>query len=404
MSKKVHVTLLGFTVPDGMMRIIIERDEILQLQTHKFAWSLARAMRLAGANVQLISALPVSRFMQQTIFRGERFLENGFPGHTLGFINLAALKHITRGISCALVARREIRRHRTEIIVVHGVHSPFLWFAAVMRKRNRKFVVVLTDPPGVVLPSDGLVTRLLKRMDVWLIKAALKRADGVIGLTQGLIQDFAPSGRSLVLPGFLDYYLEDLSDDMPIRSGSDLFHVAYAGGLSVAYGVDRLIDAVTGITSIPIQLHLYGKGELVSRIEALTISDRRIRYGGSMSPGELAKHLRTADLLVNPRPSDQDFVRYSFPSKLIEYMALGVPVLSTRLPGIPDEYLECMMIADVETDAGLRNAILEFAAMPAATRTRMAREARLFIIKAASEATQSRKIASYFHSLMQVGS
>jgi len=31
-------------------------------------------------------------------------------------------------------------------------------------------------------------------------------------------------------------------------------------------------------------------------------------------------------------------VRYSFPSKLIEYMASATPVLTTRLPGIPPEY------------------------------------------------------------------
>ena len=245
------------------------------------------------------------------------------------------------------------------------------------------------------------MARLLKRMDAWSIRSALKRVDGVIGLTQPLIQDFAPFGRGLLLPGFLDRELEKPAAELVSQGRRDAIHVAYAGGLSVSYGVDRLIAAVKGITTVPVQLTLYGKGELAASIVELAASDGRIRYGGSMAPAELAKHLRTADLLVNPRPSDQDFVRYSFPSKLIEYMALGVPVLSTRLPGIPAAFLDCMMIAEVETDAGLRKAILDFSMMPAELRMKKAAQARTFIVEAASEATQSRKIASYFRSLIQ---
>lgn len=399
----LHVTLLGFTVPDSMMQVILAEDENLPLQTHKFAWSLARAMRLGGADVQLISVPQVSNYpkMPQVLFRGERFSEDGFPGRTLSFINLIGFKHITRGIACAVQARQDIQSHGSHVILVHGVHSPFLWFAVAIRRKNRKVIVLMTDPPGVMLPTDGRLVRTLKTFDAWLIKAALKRVDGVIALTQALVDDFAPMVKGLVLPGFLDKYLESVPQLKPIkREPGKVFRIAYAGGLSVAYGVDRLIEAVMGIEDDSIKLDLYGKGELVERIKALSDSDKRISYCGSLPPAELAACLQNADLLVNPRPTGQDFVRHSFPSKLIEYMALGVPVITTRLPGIPDDYLRYMTIVDIETAKGLREAIVKLKMMSQEQRVKQANEARDFIYSVAKEDMQGKKIVAYFNSLV----
>jgi glycosyltransferase involved in cell wall biosynthesis len=386
-----------------MMKVMLEKDERLPIQTHRFAWSLARAMQFGGATVQLISVPQVSNYpkMRKVYFRGERFTEGGFVGQTLSFVNIIGLKHITRIMSCIFIAMRAINRHGSQVIIVHGVHSPFLWFAALMRRKDRNIVVVLTDPPGVLLPSDIWLVRMLKAIDVWLVKVALKRVNGVIALTQALIDDFAPAKLGLVLPGFLDRYLEAPLGNVQSNNSNDVFQVAYAGGLSVAYGVDRLIDAVVKIEEIPIRLDLYGKGELETHIKALAVSDVRIRYGGSMAPDELAKHLRFTDLLVNPRPTHLDFVRHSFPSKLIEYMALGVPVLSTRLPGIPEEYLEHMMVAEEATAEGIRKAILGIIDLPLERRKKLAHDARNFVLLAASEKVQGRKILSFFNLLMQ---
>ena len=41
---------------------------------------------------------------------------------------------------------------------------------------------------------------------------------------------------------------------------------------------------------------------------------------------------------MNPRSADAEYTKYSFPSKTIEYLATGVPVVMNRLPGIPEEY------------------------------------------------------------------
>ena len=38
---------------------------------------------------------------------------------------------------------------------------------------------------------------------------------------------------------------------------------------------------------------------------------------------------------VNPRQNNEEFTKYSFPSKTMEYLASGVPVVAYKLDGIP---------------------------------------------------------------------
>ena len=45
-----------------------------------------------------------------------------------------------------------------------------------------------------------------------------------------------------------------------------------------------------------------------------------------------------ATILVNPRTSEGEFTKYSFPSKTMEYLLAGKSVVINRIPGIPEEY------------------------------------------------------------------
>ena len=59
-----------------------------------------------------------------------------------------------------------------------------------------------------------------------------------------------------------------------------------------------------------------------------------------------------ATLLVNPRPPIGEWTSYSFPSKNMEYMASGTPLVAFDLPCIPEEYKQHFFCAKDVDDFG----------------------------------------------------
>ncbi|MFC3501710.1 glycosyltransferase [Micromonospora krabiensis] len=391
-----RVTLLGFTVPDEVLADATARDVVHATQTHTFAWALVTALRASGCQVRLLSAAPVSTWPRnrRVLFHGGPFDHDGVKGRLLGFVNLLGLKHMTR----YLAARRRLAGEldEEEVLLVHGVHAPFLWAGALLARRRVRVVPVLTDPPGVVLPDDGWLVRLLRRVDVVLVRAALRRCTGVIALTGPLAEDFAPGRPRLVMEGIF-HPATGVGSRVDIASG--VREVVYAGGLSRAYGVDRLVDAFRALPDPDLRLRLFGRGELTPWLREQATVDPRIAPPELLDRTVLADRLARAAVLVNPRPVEQGFVRYSFPSKTIEYLSAGVPVVSTRLPGIPADYLPHLVLAEPDTIDGLREALAHALALTAGEVARRGLAGREFLRLTRSPAAQGRRVKDFLDSL-----
>ena len=99
------------------------------------------------------------------------------------------------------------------------------------------------------------------------------------------------------------------------------------------------------------ELWLFGDGDYVEEIKKYAEIDKRIKFYGRVSRDEVLKFEKKAHLLVNVRSDREEYTKYSFPSKTMEYMLSGTPVLTSRLPGIPDEYYDCLYnISDCNTE------------------------------------------------------
>ncbi len=402
MTGSPRVTLLGFTVPDEVFAEISDRDTVLATQTHTFAWALAQSLHVAGCPVQLVSAAPVSTYPRnrQIVFRGRPFRQDGLDGRLLGFANLIGVKHLTRFVAACRSASRAVREHRSTVLLIHGVHSPFLWFGAMAARRpDLHVVVVLTDPPGVPQPGDNRLVRLLRGIDVALVRAALRRCAGVVALTPALAEDFAPGKPRLIMEGICT----PLGLERQVRPREGVREVAYAGGLTRAYGVDRLVEAFRGLEDPDLRLCLYGRGELTDWLRTQADEDPRIMPPTALDRVELVARLASAAVLVNPRPIDQGFVRYSFPSKLIEYLATGVPVVTTRLPGIPAEYTPWLCFADGDTPEGLRRRIAHVLDLPPVDARALGAGGADFVRNGRSSEVQGGRMRSFLGALVAGG-
>ena len=108
--------------------------------------------------------------------------------------------------------------------------------------------------------------------------------------------------------------------------------------------------------------------------------DARIKYLGFKNHEEILKYQRMATVLVNPRTNDGEYTKFSFPSKTMEYMASGTPVVMYRLSGMPEEYLEYLFIPNEETVQSLKETLEKVMNMDYKTLESFGKAAASFVI------------------------
>jgi glycosyltransferase involved in cell wall biosynthesis len=107
--------------------------------------------------------------------------------------------------------------------------------------------------------------------------------------------------------------------------------IVYAGRLAHEKGVDVLIEAVARLGRD--RLEVAGEGPERARLEALA-ADRapgRVRFHGRLSKEQLLGLLRSAAVVAIPSRCHENQ-----PMILLEAFACGVPVVATRLGGLPE--------------------------------------------------------------------
>lgn len=122
------------------------------------------------------------------------------------------------------------------------------------------------------------------------------------------------------------------------RVATDPFTIGFLGGLRPWHGLDGLIDATHLLVErgLPVRLLIVGKGPereaLEERAKRLGIAERLVWTGvvrEEAVPGELA----AMDIALAPYPALEGF--YFSPLKLFEYMAAGLPIVTTAVGDLP---------------------------------------------------------------------
>ena len=114
----------------------------------------------------------------------------------------------------------------------------------------------------------------------------------------------------------------------------------------------------------------------------------------------MSKHyLVKSKLLVNPRPTNEDFVKYSFPSKNIEYMASGTPFLTTDLPGIPAEYKDYIFTIEDNCVDNVKTGIEKVLSLTTQERDAFGERAQKFVLENKNKYVQSKQIADFLDKL-----
>lgn len=236
----------------------------------------------------------------------------------------------------------------------------------------------------------------LRRGDNEVTRRLIQSTDGVVALTEALASDFAPALPSLVFEGIAPVGMFDgVAADRPACMDSSWINVSYVGSLHEQYGVGALIQAIDLVRDERVHLHLFGRGN----VRADGGLHGRVHFHGVVGRAQVAQVMAHSDVLINPRDPAMEFTRYSFPSKLLEYMLSGTTTLTTRLPSIPREYGEFLEWIDVPTPGGIAAAIEAFLSEPLFDAEVRANRAKEYVRSHCGPAAQGGRIRDFLSKL-----
>lgn len=288
----------------------------------------------------------------------------------------------------AVLTARHLR-HPFAAVQIHNLPD-FLVFCAVVPKATGTPVILdLHDLMPEFFASrtgtgfDNRMVRLVR----WQERLACRFADHVITVTDGwkdtLISRGVPPEKVSVVMNVADARVFRRSASGERRSTRAGLHLLYHGTFTRRYGVDLLMDAVAQVRhDVPdVHLTLLGDGDLRSDLVAqrdrlglgahVTISD------GMVDAAELPAAIRAADAGVVPTRSDV-FTDGLLPTKLMECVAMGTPLIAARTPTVAsyfdDDMIQFFRPGDT---AALADAIRALAADPERLHT-LARNADAF--------------------------
>ena len=224
-----------------------------------------------------------------------------------------------------------------------------------------KAVGIVTDIPGLMVDQkkDSWIRRYFIKKDL----RNIFRLTHLVPLTDQMCDIINPERKKpyIVVEGLVDSEMKGCSPT-PYEDGRR--HITYTGTLDEHYGVRDLILGFMQLPQEDVVLDIYGKGPMESDMKSYTANDPRIHFHGMVPIEEAVKAQRSSFLLVNPRPTKEEFTKYSFPSKNMEYMATGVPLLTAVLPGMPKEYYPNVFLFEDESANGLYQKMNEILSMP----------------------------------------
>lgn len=316
-------------------------------------------------------------------------------------------------LSANRVQRGKVRYHYCSVLNVKGIRILWQTFSAFVTVLFGGCDAVVTDvlnasvAYGAVTaarlqkkPCIGIVTDLPELMvtgtnqnHVRLVRKIMQKCTGYVLLTEAMNESVNPEHKPYVI-------VEALCDSTIKPQTEVKTHTScikkcmYAGLLDARYGVKAMVDGFV-LANVPdSELHIYGNGPYVDELQKVTQEHPNVIYHGIAMNDEVVRAEIEADLLINPRPTHEEFTKYSFPSKNMEYMASGTPVLTTNLPGMPEEYKQYVYLIEDESTEGIARAIkTTFDTVPS-ERDRKGHGAQEFVLNEKNNLFQSKRVLS----------
>jgi glycosyltransferase involved in cell wall biosynthesis len=357
------------------------RRPAVSAAANRWQLGLLGALRAAGEPVSIASYAPEPAWPRGTLAAlGSTALPMGGPDDVaIDYVNLPFVRDL---FLCAAhvgwLERTAARRGAPEHLLTYNAPLAYRGLGLEAQRRHGvRWVPVIADLPKAEQRS---------RHD-----ADLARAAGRIYLSYG---SFVASPHEPKL--HLDGGVTRLPP--PERSPASTRALLFTGALNRWGGVDQLVEAFAHLHDASAALWICGKGAN-DRLKRAVAADRRITLFGAVDEDKLRALSDAASAFVNPRPPSIPENAHNFPSKVLEYLSYGKPVVSTWTPGLAPEYRDVLMVVEDDSPGALAARLADALALPPRTLDEHRERVRAFLATKKLWSVQAGRLASWLAGL-----
>ena len=367
----MHIIYAVTTCSDKVYKQLFSQVKVKPaFQSQKYHRLLIEGLA-AGAKVDVVANPPVNRsVLKEQFVKLPREEEGGACYRYIPAIRNPIAKAVCVGLGTFFQTLFLAKKDSAVVVdCLNRMTALFAMLAA--RLRGKQCIGIVTDLPDMLGGSQ-----FSKKIANFVIR----HCTGYVLLTEAMNGYLNKTGKPyVILEGHSDITMRERIPDMDKKTSPRICF--YAGGVSRQYGLANLVEGFRAAELENAQLHIYGPGDYVKELQEIAREDDRVFYGGMLLNTEIVGKEQEAALLVNPRPTGEEYVKYSFPSKTMEYMASGTPVLTTVLPGMPKEYHPYVYLLEDESAEGITKKLKEVLAQSDEALFQKGCEARRFVLE-----------------------
>lgn len=348
---------------------------------------------------------PYPSYPYRSVRREEWNRNNSSTDISVEYVNVKYFNYYFREKSLYKEVKKWFNKQASTTVSTVFVYAPSvgklraaLW---VKKMTGCKIILIIPDIPENITVGADKVVLTAKKVIRNCMNTLMKKCDGWVLYSEYMAEYYNLTPNQWVLvEGVLSKSDVEFMDSISKKHKDKMIYF-YCGSLDYCRGIKEILEAFKSINSESIELWFAGTGQCDNLIQDALKTDTRIKHLGFIQDRtKMLELIKEADVLLHTRYTNIDSLsKYSFPSKIFEYMASGNVVLSVRMDSIPKEYDNYLVYIDTLSVEALNKQMVYLMTLTRDKMKTLGARNRDFIVNNKNSVSQANKIIGLINKL-----